>query len=656
MDNDGSTNDDDKGQSLHELSLHHGASIVSQLVDIGSRHNQQPHEKFLPIIRRLQCLSPRGTKLFRGQINAFDKQEYIALSYTWKSSEHEDPKSGKYQVEGWDSQGLKSSAVRDCVFDRILSYMRYAQVQLLWIDAHCIRQDECDGDTCAHHSRCTEKRDALQAMDLVYQLSSHPVALLGRPMQETSELHLLKLIMTGKLVAKSDNGSESPFWKPTELGEAIRALRLLHDITQDLWWRRAWTFQENYRGGRPMRLLIPYTSSLESPKRCLKGFGKMPGELCIKSVSFSTEATYICLALNRVKRKLLPDDIQRIKDVLRAAGRYAAILPASSPMTPTVVTDIEERGLSNPWDRLAILANCCQYSTRLDVEALKQQNRSLSLSVLAMCSLNGEILDNSDDSRTSTAPLTVSHFLRQYLFKGFSAPENDTRPLTFNKGCRLTDVELTTDGISTKGHLWKLGRVIDTSEFPRKLPWINNPRGRLTMDDRRRLLQLFLYLKKQNHRFLADQINIYLTHDAYRAGKNYATFTEMYLHHMAIELAVAINSGRKLRLGSIWDSKRRKSEYRAIFMWPDENEGDLSPPPAFVFTSAWFRNPGSDAHEPNDIDRHVSLEVSLEEPRVGTGVPHLRVRTWRLGMCFFEDCRLTGVVFPWPRALRDIKL
>lgn len=32
--------DDDKDQSLYELSLGHGASIISQLVDIGSERNQ----------------------------------------------------------------------------------------------------------------------------------------------------------------------------------------------------------------------------------------------------------------------------------------------------------------------------------------------------------------------------------------------------------------------------------------------------------------------------------------------------------------------------------------------------------------------------------------------------------------------------------------
>lgn len=65
--------------------------------------------------------------------------------------------------------------------------------------------------------------------------------------------------------------------------------------------------------------------------------------------------------------------------------------------------------------------------------------------------------------------------------------------------------------------------------------------------------------------------------------------------------------------------------------------------------------PGLRCHEANDIDRHVSLEVSLKEPLVSNGVPHLRVRTWRLGMCFFKGCPRIKVVFPWPRALRDIR-
>lgn len=644
--------DDDKDQTLHELSLRHGASIVSQLVDIGNQGNQLRHIKYRSFVSRLQCLQLGGIKLRRTFINAFRKQEYVALSYTWTPSEYEDPEAGRYRVEVWDGNHLEPSIVRNCVFDRILGYMRYTNVQLLWIDAHCIPRDASDDPASTCHTRCTQKRDAIQAMDLVYQLSKHPVALLGRPLRVESELHLLARILLGDFV----DDSMHRLSRATTIYEARKALWLLCEITRDSWWGRAWTFQENYRGGQRMKLLIRHDPSLEQQKLRLKVFDKMPGELCMLSISFSTEATRLCLALNAVAGKLQPGDLCRIDGVLRAAGRYALLLPESSAMTPTVMTDIEARGLEKPWDRLAILANCCQYSVRLDDEALRRQSRSLSLSMLAMCLLNGEILNNNNDCLNATASLTTSKLFRRQVFEAFNAPEDDTRRFTFNKGCRLTDVELTAEGVSTKGHLWKLSRIIDTSKFYPKLPWINEPRGRLTLNQRKRLLQLALHLFQLDHFALAHRIKQYLADDA-KAGEGYATFTEMYLHRMAIELAAAVRARRKLRLGSIWDPKRRSSPYRAIFVWSTtEEDGDgVCPPPAFVFTSARSRDPGSEAHEANDIDRHVSLEVDLEEPLDCDGMPHLRIRTWRLGICFFEGCPRTNVVFPWPRALRAIK-
>jgi hypothetical protein len=322
------------------------------------------------------------------------------------------------------------------------------------------------------------------------------------------------------------------------------------------------------------------------------------------------------------------------------------------------MTDIEARGLLKPWDRLAILANCCQYPVRLDCEALSKQRRSLSLSVLAMCLLNGEILDNNDSNLELVAPLTTSAFLKRKLFKAFRAPEDDTKRLTFNKGCRLTNVKLTADGILAKGHLWKLSRVIDTSMFNKTLPRINNPNGRLTPNQRKCLLRLVFGLNDLRHRNLAERIDKYLATDAnFDAEEDFNSFTDMYLHHMAAELATAIRAGRKLRLGSIWDPTGRSAPYRAVFVWSDkdENEDEVDSPPAFVFTSAWFRNPGSKTYEANDINRHVSLEVSLEESLDGTGLPHLRVRRWLLGMCFFGGCPRTKVVFPWPRALQAVK-
>lgn len=91
--------DDDKYQSLLQLSRHYCASIVSQLVDIGSECNQQEHVKFRSFIRSLQCLQPKGSELRRRSINAFRQRQYVALSYTWTPSNYKDPEPGQYPVE-----------------------------------------------------------------------------------------------------------------------------------------------------------------------------------------------------------------------------------------------------------------------------------------------------------------------------------------------------------------------------------------------------------------------------------------------------------------------------------------------------------------------------------------------------------------------------
>ncbi|KAH8889905.1 hypothetical protein GQ53DRAFT_842473 [Thozetella sp. PMI_491] len=208
----------------------------------------------------------------------------------------------------WSRNRFRRSKVRNCVFDRILSYMRHTNVRFLWIDRHCIRQDACKDAACAH-AHCAQKRDNLQAMDLVYQCSSHPVALLGRPLWTRAELQLLARILSGDLVDKA-----------TDVCEVTEALWLLYEITQDRWWTRAWTFQENYRGRERMRLLIRHNPLLERQKLQYAMFGKIPGELSVNSVHFSKQATRLCQKLCKAAERLSQDDKSRIHNVLQATG------------------------------------------------------------------------------------------------------------------------------------------------------------------------------------------------------------------------------------------------------------------------------------------------------------------------------------------------
>ncbi|KAF3799145.1 hypothetical protein GCG54_00015329 [Colletotrichum gloeosporioides] len=122
------------------------------------------------------------------------------------------------------------------------------------------------------------------------------------------------------------------------------------------------------------------------------------------------------------------------------------------------------------------MANYCQYHTLLDDVSLSAQGYSLSISLLTICLLDGEILDNGVGG-PQTSGLSISKILRKSIFRH----QSTTQRLTFNEGCRLTDVSVISKGIATRGHLWRLGPIIDTTKFRRNLPRINEPKGRLTL-------------------------------------------------------------------------------------------------------------------------------------------------------------------------------
>lgn len=646
---------DDKSLSLLDIAEKSRTSIVSQLVRIGEENNQLEHGKVLYHIEELQCFQPDGLTLRRVQINAFTQREYLALSYTWDPSDHEAEQHGSYLVEKAGTNIAEPSGVRDCVIGRVLRYMHHVRIPLLWIDRHSINQDTCkDDDDCELHSWCIEKREAVEAMDIVYERSRHPVGLLARPLEDQNELHLLGRVLCGHFVDDQCRLIDT-------IGSAKRALHVLYEITRDRWWTRAWTFQENYRGGHRMQLLIPHHQSLERSKRGNEVFGRVPGELCISSVRLFEQATQLCIALQNWTSRWPPRVECEIQHVLWAAGRYKVLLPNSASMTPATVADIEARGMWKPWDRLAIVANCCRYSMRFNSAKLKKQDQSLSLSMLAMCLLNGEILDNRRRRKPlSASRMKPSEFLDEFMYRDFKAPRDEKKKLTFNKSCRLANVELTQDGIQTSGHLWKLGPIINANEIAWEERPFCDPQGRLEPDQRQCLFQLKRYLRAKKWSELGSQLERFLANDA-RAepGAAFKSFSEYYIHLMANEVAAAIQGGGKLRLGSIYgEATNRRSRlpvYRAIFVLNSERDDEAQELPAFVFTLMQEGDPGSETHDNNDLERHVSLGV-VKEASADDELPRLRTQRWLLGMCFFARCPRTEVVFPWPRALCEMPI
>ncbi|KAK2601579.1 hypothetical protein QQS21_004897 [Conoideocrella luteorostrata] len=658
-------NSNDSTKPLHQIALDHGKSIISLLLDIQSSKLQ--HQKLLSFVKNLECLRLGSDRQYmsRQSINAFDNHDFVALSYTWEGSKYEDPSTGWYRIQTRDRARYHPSTVRNCILNRVRRYMNNVRIDLLWIDKHCIPQRSCR-IICDHRS-CIRKQHGLQTMDLVYSLSKHSVALLAKPIKTSDELALLAKVLNGEFIShrKWDHGFS--FAKETDRSEVGMAVLLLGEITSDLWWRRGWIFQESYRAGRALTLLIPHYAALEGQKRSygVDVFGTVNRELCINAVEFSYEATRICMAFKTAK-DVTQEESDAIDQVLMTSGRYSVLLGKHESMTPIIVSDIEKRDIESYWDRLAIVANCCQYSVRLDIPRLVQEEQSASLSMLTMCLLNGEILRNDDGCRGSLLQMTVSDLLQAQSFRGFYAPAG-SRSLSFNKRCRFINTRLTPNGIFTVGHIWKLDKTIRSCELQGESSWVEEPNGKLSLHERKRLTQLANKFRSLEYSLLEYQLRDYLERDSWICSEDASdleTFVEVYMRSMATELVNAIDCGRDIRLGFLPDPSGKRSPYRAMFIWDNEigrkKEGykrrrlqSRSNESCFVFTSSRPESQPSDRHDANDLDRHVSLVVRREGSvrEKGSDVPRLYIDRWILGLSFFEGCARIPVVFPWPPGL-----
>ncbi|KAH7042848.1 hypothetical protein B0J12DRAFT_202569 [Macrophomina phaseolina] len=118
-------------------------------------------------------------------INAFEDGCYAAISYRWAKSEWEDGAIGGYQCTTVGSDCPEICPVRDEIMDRVISFRRYKECDLFWIDQLCV--DQQSG---------SRKQTAILAMHQVYRRSKFPLAMLSIPINDDDDLKLLSLILS----------------------------------------------------------------------------------------------------------------------------------------------------------------------------------------------------------------------------------------------------------------------------------------------------------------------------------------------------------------------------------------------------------------------------------------------------------------------------
>ncbi|KAI8296307.1 hypothetical protein K4K56_006281 [Colletotrichum sp. SAR 10_98] len=385
---------DDRDRSLQSIVSESGKGLVDQLLDVQKAIVDQ--SKPLQFVRKLDVLyfepdnkrgagsddtrSPGKWRRRRGY-NAEANSDYVAVSWTWNAAQDDDPRSGGYKVETSLKDDFQPSKVRDQVFERIQHYTdaHSGQLKYVWIDQHCIVQKEGP-----------EKTQGMQAMDLVYGLSGHPISLLARRINSKEDVRLLADILEGVFITHMTGSAEfrlSPL--AVSSSQVLQdAMNLLEAITFDLWWSRAWTFQEKYLSESKMKLLIPHSPDLgiEKEKRHKKKvFGTTGGELCIKSIDFHRQVTQLCLACKK-ERPNLAASADRI---LGKASNYEILLRDTAP--------------------------------------------------------------DAQEQKQGCLQKTFSSFIEDESFDGF-CPPHSKKPLLFNKGCRFNNVVLTRRGKMTETH------------------------------------------------------------------------------------------------------------------------------------------------------------------------------------------------------------
>ena len=543
----------------------------------------------------------------------FDLTEpYVAVSWTWQHSMHEDQAHGKFFII--DAQGNeRPSGVRDSILDRVTKYIRHHDIDIFWIDKECIDQAES-----------SQKVRAINSMDIVYKNATKSVGLLSTPILTRGGQRLMRALMSGNFATMNPEG-RYVLLPHVSLSQVSKMLTLLSSLAGDVWWSRAWTFQEEYVAALRMDLLIPIAHGYSATP------GAIEGELCVNAAEFREQSTIFLLALSSGKTsEPRPAIYQRL---LRVFSKYNVMsTDANGPRTPMsaqIFADVRRRNLTDAWDTLAITANACAYSIRLDKENLRQQSYSLSLSVLGQFLLNGELIwfDPGSDSMDKMADLDIASFLHNYQLWFHDLPVQE-RQLTFLKDCRLPDVQFCEEGLRTRGFLWTLpaSETVHTADF--ELPRM--PYGR----------EKYLYINpwdalelkclrdsmKQSYPILWKRLGDWIAGDRRLSRK--ALF---YTDRMAWYLVQAIREGYILRIGYL------NKEALGIFIPPRQAIFE----PLHVFTTWQSRLLDTDG-----LDNFVSVEV--EDTQSGL----IRAKRWINGLVCYYGRRAESITFAWPPAWR----
>lgn len=382
---------------------------------------------------------------------------YVAISYCWKGQTDAKP---QYSVQ--TGYGLRRNLAPSEILSRAIAFAAYHGVRLIWIDQECIVQDDRE-----------DKEEGIQSMDLVYQQATHAVALLNARITSEAQRVAFVKAMTGQ------------DFEPHEFKAAVEALEA---IAADRWLTRAWCYQETAAAGESMRLLIP--CEVEWPED--QSFMTVPGELEVTVEGLKYAAAWVASWADSISEENVQGNGASSRDL---KGRAEEVFSYLMEICPTAYQAaprnphfrfgcnaaealhlMRDKQNSRTGDRLAILANICNFPMRLNTDHLQRSEETLgrehsfSVCFAVLAILNGDmsLIVGSKKQREALDGLEESPdeaFRRLDIPTWIPAEHTRFQSLPYREEYhpevfRLTKPVICSAGLALSGHLWRVDQKV----------------------------------------------------------------------------------------------------------------------------------------------------------------------------------------------------
>lgn len=395
-----------------------------------------------------------------------DCSHYLAVSYCCSSSAKAEYHGRPYSIRRKGIVG--SPACPSDMLERVIRFAKYCGLDYLWIDQECIEQDDPN-----------DKDIGIQAMDMVYQMADQAVAVLEVKIKEQRHLDALGLLQS---CGFEDLAS-------TDLQDLIEALEV---ILSDPWFTRTWCLQESTSAARDMALLIRRDPSLQLPDS-LRGRSQTEFDFEIDLSALQEQIPgWVVYQVDRIAES--GDPVLHARGVALLAAWSQMLIPDVGPSSDRVdfrggrpVCDAAEalrymglRCNTITSDRLAILANLCQYNIRLNDRELDQLGYGFSICAITLAVLNG---DFSLMAGVATYYAGLTGKVTMLLSDGEESAKRDRAGFSWNIPSELSidhvlfwdkredsfrhmyEPELCDKGLVVTGSLWIVDKVLDLSQL-----------------------------------------------------------------------------------------------------------------------------------------------------------------------------------------------